>query len=207
MSDILTNMKLWNSVCVTDPSHTKNSSPNGHKITSIAPQSQILSATEQFGPYGSTWGFESIDLDNSLIEFGLVTFKGVFFYPGGKFPIINSAKLYKDNAKTKIDDDYAKKIETDTLTKALSKIGFNADVFMGMYDDVKYVEDLKRDKQQKQDPVISNIIDMVNQGRLLDVHQNWESLIINNWNNIPGDFQVKLNEMIKRPVTTTKQGN
>ena len=41
-----------------------------------------------------------------------------------------------------VDADFAKKIETDALTKALSKLGFNADVFMGRFDDHKYVEEI-----------------------------------------------------------------
>ncbi len=47
-----------------------------------------------------------------------------------------------DRAEKMVDADFAKKIETDALTKALSKIGFNADVFMGRYDDVKYVNEM-----------------------------------------------------------------
>ena len=46
---------------------------------------------------------------------------------------------------TKIDDNFAKKLETDTLTKALSKLGFNADIFLGKFDDIRYVEDLNKE--------------------------------------------------------------
>ena len=35
-----------------------------------------------------------------------------------------------------------KKVATDALTKGLSKLGFNADVFMGKFDDNKYVNSL-----------------------------------------------------------------
>ena len=35
---------------------------------------------------------------------------------------------------------HAKKATTDALTKLLSRLGFNADVFLGLYDDNKYVE-------------------------------------------------------------------
>jgi hypothetical protein len=47
-----------------------------------------------------------------------------------------------DNAKTKVDDNFAKKIETDALTKAISKLGFNADIFMGKFDDARYVNEM-----------------------------------------------------------------
>ena len=136
------NLDLWHKVEKTNPKYTKKANVKGNKITSIAPQFQMLNATEQFGSYGRTWGFNDIQLDYSLLPNGLVVFKGVFFYPEGEFPIINSIGIYKDNAQTKIDDDFAKKVETDALTKALSKLGFNADIFMGKFDDCRYLEEI-----------------------------------------------------------------
>ena len=41
---------------------------------------------------------------------------------------------------SRVDDDCIKKVATDALTKGLSKLGFNADVFMGRFDDNKYVD-------------------------------------------------------------------
>lgn len=139
-------MQLWDSVCKTDPKHTKPAKIGGMSITAIAPQSQIMSATKVFGPYGIAWGFKSIELDYSLVAtYDLVVFKGTFFCPKGEFQIINSSKMYMDRAKKMVDADFAKKIETDAMTKALSKMGFNADVFMGCYDDVKYVNEMKEE--------------------------------------------------------------
>ena len=156
MSDIITNtvsvsanadnMALWNSVCKTNPAHTKPAKIGGMSITAISPQYQIQSATEQFGPYGSSWGLKNIDRSFELLEaLGLVIFSGVFFYPGGEFEISTSHSIYMDKNKTMVDKDFCKKMETDLMTKALSKIGFNADVFMGRYDDVRYVNELKEE--------------------------------------------------------------
>lgn len=142
----MSNLELWNKVEKTNPKYTKQANVGGNKITSIAPQYQIMNVTEQFGIYGKTWGFKNIELDYTLAsEFNLIVFKGIFFYPDGEFPIINSIKMFMDNAKTKIDDNFAKKLETDALTKAISKLGFNADIFMGKFDDVRYVEDMKKE--------------------------------------------------------------
>jgi len=146
------NMKLWIDVEKTNPAYTKGANVKGNKITSIAPQYQIKNATEKFGVYGVTWGFKSITLDYSAVSKGLIIFNGVFFFPGGEFPIINSIGLYKDNAQTKIDDDFAKKVETDALTKALSKLGFNADIFLGLFDDPRYVEEMKEEFKQVEPP-------------------------------------------------------
>lgn len=136
------NMKLWEAVQKTDPKHTKNANVKGNKITSIKPQYQILQATKQWGPYGTLWGFKNLQLGYELKDAGLVTFKGTFYYPGGEFESLNVVSIWKDNAKTKIDDDFAKKVETDSLTKSLSKLGFSADIFMGRFDDIKYVQEM-----------------------------------------------------------------
>ena len=156
------NLELWNKVEKTNPKYTKKAKVGGMNITSISPQFQVMNATEQFGSYGSKWGFRNIVLDYSITDtpillsvldwntkqttevksiLGLVGFKATFFYPEGEFEITNSIKIFTDNKHSKIDDNYAKKLETDALTKALSKLGFNADIFLGKFDDVRYVEE------------------------------------------------------------------
>jgi len=139
------NLKLWESVEKTDPKHTKQANVKGNKLTSIKPQYQIYNATKQWGSYGSTWGFKDINLGYELKDSGLVTFKALFYYPSGEFEILNTISFWRDNAQTKIDDEFAKKVETDSLTKALSKLGFNADVFMGRFDDLRYIEQVKKE--------------------------------------------------------------
>jgi hypothetical protein len=47
------------------------------------------------------------------------------------------------------DDDAGKKAMTDALTKALSHLGVSADVFMGRFDDNKYVEKMKAEFNAK----------------------------------------------------------
>ncbi len=138
------NLELWKKVEKTNPKYTKKAKVGGMSITAIAPQHQIMMVTEQFGVYGKTWGFKNITLSYDLVEkYNMVVFKGTFFFPEGAFEIINSCKLYMDRKQEMLDDNFAKKIETDSLTKAISKLGFNADIFMGKFDDVRYVEEMK----------------------------------------------------------------
>ena len=160
------NLKLWNSVEKTNPKYTKRAKVGGNSITSISPQFQVMNATEQFGSYGKKWGFKNIELDYSITStpiilsvvdwntkqttdiksiLGLVGFKATFFYPDGQFEITNSIKIFTDNKHSKIDDNFAKKVETDALTKALSKLGFNADIFMGKFDDVRYLAEITKE--------------------------------------------------------------
>ena len=155
MSD--NNLELWNKVEKTNPKYTKKANVKGNNITSISPQFQILNATEQFGIYGKTWGFKNMNIDYSLKDIGLVSFKALFYFPEGEFETINSIQLYRDNAMTKIDDNFAKKLETDTLTKALSKLGFNADIFLGKFDDIRYIQEVTKEFAPKvEKPPLAN---------------------------------------------------
>ena len=136
----MNNLILWNKVKKTDPDYTKKVTQRGG-YTSISPQYQMMCATEQFGSYGAGWGFESVELDLSHAELGFVLVKAVFFYitEGNRntFPINNSWAISQGS---KVDFDFAKKAETNTMSKALSKLGFSADVFMGEFDDPDYVQ-------------------------------------------------------------------
>ena len=181
-----TNLELWNKVEKTNPKYTKKANVGGNNITSIAPQYQIKNVTEQFGIYGKTWGFKQLNFDYSLVsEFGLVVLDAVFFFPDGEFPIKNAQKLFMDNAKTKIDDNFAKKLETDTLTKAISKLGFNADIFLGLFDDVKYLTDVTKEFADKPAPIkLSDkaITDLIAKGKTeiekyLNLHKEQKVLL------------------------------
>jgi hypothetical protein len=70
----------------------------------------------------------------------IVILKATFFYPvDGKeasFDVLNDDKF-------RAGDDTLKKLITNTRSKALSWLGFSADVFLGKFDDTAYVKDLK----------------------------------------------------------------
>tara|TARA_R110000744_G_C19086981_1_gene531947 strand:+ start:17 stop:601 length:585 start_codon:yes stop_codon:yes gene_type:complete len=191
----MNNLDLWHKVEKTNPKYTKQANVKGNKITAISPQYQILNATEHFGSYGGAWGFKTIELDFTLSSSGLIIFEGLFFYPGGQFPIINSIGMYKDNAKTKIDDDFAKKVETDALTKALSKLGFNADIFMGKFDDHRYVSNLIAEFMALDNPDITLINEMIDNNDVQGVKYNWSELIASNWSILSEDQTKKLNSL------------
>ena len=139
------NLNLWDKVSKTDPSFTRAVSTRGG-YTAISPQYQAKVATEQLGAYGDGWGLSQSEFDFSVLETtGMVLHKAVFFYRlDGKrieFPIHNAIKpCHKGSNGVYADEDFAKKLETNTISKALSRLGFNADVFMGLFDDHGYVE-------------------------------------------------------------------
>ena len=146
----MSNTKLWDSVEKTDPKFTKRVNQRGG-FTAIGAQYQVHKATEAFGPFGIGWGVKEESFQR-YEDTGLVLYQGTLWYKYGKdigeVPIHSSIKYH---ANSRVDDDFAKKVATDAMTKGLSKLGFNADVFMGLFDDNKYVSSLKKEFSHSSD--------------------------------------------------------
>jgi hypothetical protein len=145
-------MRLWRAFEQTDPAHTKPVE-FGRKFTSIDAHYQIMRVTEQLGPVGQGWGYDvehSTHKVNDKLElcFADVTlwWKDGSDQKNFYGPIRGCAELYYEGkgGKMQLDDDAPKKSATDALTKGLSHLGVSADVFLGMFDDNKYVEKMKR---------------------------------------------------------------
>jgi len=128
------NMKLWDSVCVTDPDTTRKVNQRGG-FTAICAQAQLKAATKLWGPYGDAWGlaelqWEYIKTGDTIFEVALTA---EFYYPGGSFPMSNDMAY-------KVGNEIRKKLITDMRSKCLSTLGFNSDVFEGLFDDNRYIE-------------------------------------------------------------------
>jgi hypothetical protein len=136
------NLSIWSAVSKTNPDNTKHVSQRGG-FTSICAQSQFMEATRQFGPIGIGWGY---DADAPIFHEALV-FVRVTLWHGSRAnvfgPVIGGAEWKSD--KGRLDSDAPKKATTDAITKLLSQLGFNADVFLGLYDDNKYVEQMRKE--------------------------------------------------------------
>jgi len=139
------NMELWNKVCETDPRITKKIEYGKRKFTAIDAQAQIKKATEIWGPYGSTWGVKNCVYTHiySKDEPAEVMLTGVFYFPGGNFEIATDIAF-------KPGGECCKKLLTDLTTKALSKVGFNSDVFEGKFDGNRYTQTQNRSNTSKQ---------------------------------------------------------
>lgn len=139
MSD---NLHIWNAVQKTNPANTKKVTQRGG-FTSICAQSQLMEATRQFGPIGIGWGYEAAEpiFHDNLVFVRVTLWHGDRANTFG--PVIGGAEW--KNGKGYLDSDAPKKATTDALTKLLSQLGFNADVFLGLYDDNKYVAEVTRE--------------------------------------------------------------
>ena len=100
-------------------------------------------ATKLFGPMGTGWGLkdirwtviDSMGRDGKLEPTMVLT--GILFYPGGE--IETGADM-----PFKAGDDTFKKLRTSAISKALAGLGFNADVFLGKFDDMQYRQELEQ---------------------------------------------------------------
>jgi hypothetical protein len=146
-NDFADNMAIWSKVDETRPSETK-AVKFGRTFTAIDAYAQIKNATRVFGPVGYGFGW-SAKWDHSIS--GVIGCDLVFWYihAGSRceFDSVGSCDLGVKNVK---DSDAKKKALTDAITKALSYLGFNADVFLGKFDDNRYVAEMRAKEQQEQ---------------------------------------------------------
>jgi hypothetical protein len=148
-------LALWDGVCRTDPAFTK---PFNRGFRGTATNATYLArkATEIFGPCGIGWGVKVLDervLDGAEGDkVHRVHIELWYKWQGetGRVEHYGQTMLagrYKSGPFT--DEEAPKKSLTDAMTKALSLLGFAADVHLGLYDDNKYVAELKAEFKAK----------------------------------------------------------
>jgi hypothetical protein len=135
-------MELWDKVSQSDKNFLKPVNYGSRKYTSIDPMYQIREVTRAFGPVGKHWGWESETEIVSMSNGSAVFLAHITVWHGSRdnsYGPVTGCQTFI-NSKGKIDTDATKKAITDGLTKALSHLGFNADVFLGEHDN-KYAAD------------------------------------------------------------------
>ncbi len=141
------NREIWDKVSKTDPNHTKVVD-FGRKFNTIDAYSQIEKATEMFGPVGVGWGWTA----KETITDRYILIKCDFWFKCdgniSRFDTYECAELL--SAKGRFDSDAPKKALTGAITKALSYLGFNADVFLGKFDDLKYIQERKAEVKREE---------------------------------------------------------
>lgn len=158
------NLNLWNAVEKTPASQVKEITGKAYKGNSPKPHYLVWKATETFGPAGIGWGFEIVEeklLDGALLEPGfyerihMARVRVWYKWNGERGEVehvgqtaFSGRRKSRDNTPGLpfTDEDAPKKSVTDALIKALSMIGFAGDIFMGRYDDSKYVNDLRAEE-------------------------------------------------------------
>ena len=146
------NMRHWNQLCPTDPKHTKPfTRPGGFKGTAIKPVWNFMRLTEHFGPIGIGWGthepkFNVIDAEGETLVFCVLECwykekpdgeKAILYGIGG------DRVAQKRSGTMFVDDESYKKAYTDALTNAFMRLGVSADVYMGLFEDSKYLMEVR----------------------------------------------------------------
>lgn len=149
MSD---HLNLWNKLGKTDPKHTKGfNRAGGFKGTAIKPIYTEQKMTEQFGPCGVGWGIDEPKFQTVPGNDGQVavycwvsiwikdgdTVSAPIHGVGGDMVVV------KQSAGLRTDDEAFKKAFTDAVGNAMKHLGMSADVHMGLFDDSKYVNDVR----------------------------------------------------------------
>lgn len=160
------NLSIWDAVQQTDPKFTKEyTGPGGFTGTAVNAQYLAKKATEQFGPVGTGWGYDVLDerfdvggpLTNKegvlLAHATVHTIKLSLWYVGedgerktvvhyGHTPFITANKY-----GVATDFEASKKSLTDAIGKCLSQLGFSADIRLGLYDDIHYVNEITNESE------------------------------------------------------------
>jgi len=176
------NMKLWDSVSKTDTKYIKD----GQKgMSSIDAQYYFMQATKIFGPIGIGWGYEILEqyvtngqtmkgnleqkngpyLDYKVSQ---MTVKIDFWYilsgKKGTFPQYGHTPLVmKTKYGPMMDDDPEKKSLSDAIKKSLTLLGFCADVFLGKFDDISYIKELKIEEAEAEEKETTNKNNAINE--------------------------------------------
>lgn len=151
------NTRIWEKICETDPNRTKNFN-KGYRGTAINPTYIYEKLTGCFGPCGIGWGFKIIKDEYKEGHEGEISHSTTveLWYKNGDvksdpIPGIGGTQyVFQDKNGWHTDEDASKKSLTDALTKAAQLIGMSADIFSGLYEDCKYVAELRKKYNQEE---------------------------------------------------------
>lgn len=157
--------RIWNEVSNSElfgddlASFLKMVDYSERKYTSIDAYTQFKRATEVFGPFGHRWGIRDIEIVESLtitkqtrrgdVEGYQVLVKAKCWYVHGEGEdVISGESEIMEDIFLDTSGDSMKKITTGLLTKFLSYLGWNFDVFAGRFNDVKTFAAVASEKEQ-----------------------------------------------------------
>ena len=156
MSD---NLQIWNRFADIDPQFTKPITGKAYKGTSPNPHYVLRCLTELFGPVGQGFGWEVKaegfeQLGEEVLHWCRIRF---WHGDGAGFEAYGQTKAYmKTRNGFMADEDAPKKSLTDAITKAAAQVGVGANIFLGRWDDSRYVAQVNgeyRSKEQADAPL------------------------------------------------------
>ncbi len=203
------NLELWNSVQDVDLKFTKQVRVAGKQpFTNIDTYEILRMATKQFGSYGKGFGIKSmVWSEKELGDTTLMVLDAVFFYPDGEFPYRNSLKyIYKTKSGyLKVDEDANKKLITNTIGKCLSMIGFAASVYLGLFEDQEYMNEMMASQETMVSPMeVQKLMKGINYYKV-DKDQVLKHFIITHLKDLPQSSMQEAEALIKKLGSDNKE--
>ncbi|MBM1817188.1 hypothetical protein JQW92_18240 [Sulfitobacter pseudonitzschiae] len=146
------NLRYWDRFDDIDPKFTKPITGKAYKGTSPNPQYVIKCLTEIFGPVGEGFGWDVVAEDFTPMGDELLHWCRIKFWHTDRANTFDSYGQTKAIMKTKngfmSDEDAPKKSLTDAVIKAASHVGIAANIFLGRWDDQKYVAEVNAEYRE-----------------------------------------------------------
>jgi len=199
------NTEIWDNLEKTNPKYTKGfQKAGGNSGTSINPTYVYKKLTQQFGPCGIGWGYEEISSEyvegqhtyNSKTDKQIIHVVKINLWHGSKENTIMGVGTTTFVGTNKhglfTDEEFYKKSVTDALTNAAKMIGCSADIFMGLYDDNKYVNQIT-DEFNKPEPTKSIKVQVLGYVSKVKVKEDWKKIkeemqknreLVKNWKEV-----------------------
>lgn len=158
------NTDLWDRLGKTDPKHTKGfKRAGGFSGTAIKPIYSYRKMTEEFGACGEGWGVNEPTfqvLPGAEGEVLVYCTVSIWYGPAKSYSVYGvggDKVITKFSSGLKSDDEAFKKAFTDAVTNALKLIGVGADVHMGLFEDNKYVNEVRQEfaEPKRQNPHVT----------------------------------------------------
>lgn len=141
------NLEHWNRFADIDPKFTKAITGKQYKGTSPNPQYVIRCLTELFGPVGQGFGWRVVAEEFRDLGGETLHWCRIEFWHTDRANVVESygqtkAAYVTGSGKQMVDEDAPKKSLTDAIIKAASWVGVGANIFLGRWDDQKYVAEV-----------------------------------------------------------------
>lgn len=151
------NRRLWDQFADIDPKFTKGITGKDYSGTSPNAHYVVQCLTDMFGPVGEGFGWRVVAED--IVTFGdtSIHWCRIEFWHTSRENTFQSYGQTKMAYQTKggflkVDEDAPKKSLTDAITKAAAQIGVAANIFLGRWDDNKYVQQVNAEYRERENP-------------------------------------------------------
>lgn len=152
----MSNLEIWDKFADIDPKFTKPITGKPYKGTSPNPHYVIRCLTEMFGPVGVGFGWDVEaegfqPMGEELLHWCRIRF---WHGDGRGFSAYGQTKaVMKTRNGFMNDEDAPKKSLTDAITKAAAQVGVASNIFLGRWDDNKYVAEVNAEYREAEKPV------------------------------------------------------